>query len=144
MADFNKGWFLAYKIILVLYVIALIWYAFKNISWNNITSHFFILILDPLLIAAVMALQFIAMHKRDIKKAKISLICFGLYAAYILGSIIYNILGNFTTSSKFSAVSLELISLAIMGAITFGSFQVYKALKPSSSNGDLIKGILSV
>ena len=147
-ANFNSGWYLVFKGVLVFYVIALIYNSFKNLTTGNGFSNsaftYLLNIIVPLVPAAIMGVQFIAMHKRDLMKAKTALICFGVLTGFALYGTISVILSSISWSQKFSLFFLDLLGSVIMCAITFGSFQVYKAMKPSgASNGDLIKGILS-
>ncbi len=147
--NLNKGWFLVYKVALIFHVISFIYYSGKCLITGEGLSQsfatFLVNVFQPLILAAILSLQFIAMHKRDLKKAKIGLLLLSAFTGLLVGLWIYVASSYLPWDTKFPALFLGLLSIALLSVLTYGSFQVYKTLKPNgTSSGDLFKGILNV
>jgi len=144
----NQGWFIVYRVVAVIYAIALIALSFENLSkYPGALWAYLYIVFGPLIIAGLIGIEMIAMHRRDLKKAQLCLLAFLIYAGINAGLIIYVAI---SPAASFSDKMLTLIKASVnlacyCACVIYGAFHVYKALKPAgTANSDLYKGILGV
>jgi len=132
-ADFDKGWFFVYKIILYLFAVYEGVYVILNIlALTRATSGlgiYLLFILEPFIVLVFVVFEILAMKNKDVKKAKTALYGFAGYALLLVLCIILVLVGNFTAEWK-TATSIDLIInlILLLVFIVYGAFQVYKAL----------------
>jgi len=133
---FNTGWYLVYQVVLSLYAISQIFTAIQNlITLGGLTTVFFVfllLVIQPLILAASVVLQILAMRNRDFKKAQLALGGFAIYVVlYVALTLYIAVLANLDAGYTARFILQSILSLAVFClCIGFGALRVYKILKP--------------
>jgi len=132
-ADFDKGWFLAYKVILYLFGVYEAVYVILNIlALTRAASDlgiYYLFVFEPLIVLVFVIFEILAMKNKDVKKAKIALFGFAGYAALLLLCILIVLVGDYESTWKSSMLVALFTSLILLLVfIVYGAVQVYKAL----------------
>ena len=132
-ADFDKGWYFAYKIILYIYAVYQAITVVQNlIALPNVTSGlgiYLLFIIENALILVFVVFEILAMKNKDVKKAKIALYGFAGYGVLVVLCLILVLVTGLDATTKAALMIGVIIDLVLFFVfIVFGAIQVYKAL----------------
>ncbi len=138
-ADFDKGWFLAYKVILYLFgIYEGITVILNILALGRAASNpgiYYLFVFEPFIVLVFVVFEILAMKNKDAKRAKTALFGFAGYAALLFFCILIVLFGNYDSnwrSSMLGALFTSLVLLLVF--IVYGAVQVYKALGGSVPN----------
>ena len=137
-ADFEKGWFLAYKIILYLFGVYEAVYVLLGIlaltAATANTGIYLLAVLEPLIVLVLVVFEILAMKNKDAKKAKTALYGFIGYAIVLLFCIFLLLVGDYNPNFSSAMISLFFRNLVLLLVfIVYGAVQVNKVLGGSGS-----------